>query len=232
MDKILQTVFDTPELYKLLVPEGINAYGIMLGGSRFLNFDTDASDYDLNILVSPSDYQKLEAEHNLRPSIYIGDVHIHWYYWPTNLRFFNFESGSFAGLIWWTAAMLQGITEKSFLKVIDENGIKTFLNLYEKNQTLLKNLMKDKYYIYYNKLPQDDRLNNVIWKKTYLHLYIGSLVNNTTKQDFNAIKEIKKLTSDIEFPLNNKKTPVVKLSEEQLTLIKNLLNSLILWLKN
>lgn len=77
MDKILQTVLDTPELYELLVPEGISAYGIMLGGSRFLHFDTDASDYDLNILVSPSDYRKLEATHHLRPSIYIGETHIH-----------------------------------------------------------------------------------------------------------------------------------------------------------
>ena len=77
MDKILQTVLDTPELYELLVPEGIRAYGIMLGGSRFLHFDTDASDYDLNILVSPSDYRKLEATHHLRPSIYIGETHIH-----------------------------------------------------------------------------------------------------------------------------------------------------------
>ena len=58
MDKILQTVLDTPELYELLVPESIGAYGIMLGGSRFLHFDTDASDYDLNIL-SKYDYLKL-----------------------------------------------------------------------------------------------------------------------------------------------------------------------------
>lgn len=58
--------------------------------------------------------------------------------------------------------MLQGITEKSFLKIIDESGVKAFLGLYDKNKALLKNLMKDRYYAYYNQLPQDDRLNSVI----------------------------------------------------------------------
>ena len=92
--------------------------------------------------------------------------------------------------------------------------------------------MKDKYYAYYNQLPQDDRLNGVIWKKTYLQLYIGSLVSNTAEQNFSQLKEIKKITSGINFPLDNKKTPKVKLSEGQLTLVKNMLNSLIQWLRN
>lgn len=75
--EVIDLVFSTPELYSLLVPDGIEAYGILWGGSRLFNLTINDSDYDLNIIVSIDDYYKIEQTHKFRPSIYINGIRLH-----------------------------------------------------------------------------------------------------------------------------------------------------------
>ena len=67
--EVLDNVFNNPELYSLIVPKDITPYGIFWGGSRHFGLTTNASDYDLNIIVSLEDYLKLEITDGVNISL-------------------------------------------------------------------------------------------------------------------------------------------------------------------
>lgn len=228
-DNIVKTVLETPELYSLLVPDGINAYGIFFGGSRFFGLENEDSDYDLNILVSTEDYIQLEKTHDERPSIYINGIHIHWYYCPVNFKFFNFAFGSYMGLYWWTAAFIQGITKESFIKIIDINGINEFLAKINDNKNLLFMLLRDTYRYGYLRLPKDVNILRFMWKKSYLPLYIAFLLSDADVTKKDTIRKIKKATANIERlddPLNAKALSQ-KLSDDDIQFIIDMYKVLI-----
>ena len=228
-DAIIDTVLNTPSLYRLLIPDGINAYGILFGGSRFFSLENENSDYDLNIIVSVEDYAKLEKKHSERPSIYINDIHIHWYYCPVDFKFFNFNVGSYMGLYWWNAALIQGITRESFIRIIDNTGVTTFLNKLETNKNLLFMLLRDAYRFSYLKLPKDETILRFIWKKSYLPLYIAFMLSKTDPAKKNAIRKIKQATADIERldEPRNVAALLKALSDEDIQFIIDMFNVLI-----
>lgn len=228
-DVIIETILNTPSLYRLLIPDGINAYGIMLGGSRFFGLENEDSDYDLNIIVSSEDYAKLEKKHSERPSIYINNIHIHWYYCPVDFKFFNFSFGSYMGLYWWNAAFIQGITRESFIRILDESGITKFLNKLEANKTLLFMLLRDAYRFGYLKLPKDETILRFIWKKSYLPLYIAFMLSNTDSSKKDVIRKIKRATANIEQidDQSNTASLAQKLSDEDVQFIIDMFNVLI-----
>ena len=195
--EIIDLVFSTPELYKLLVPDNIEAYGILWGGSRLFDLTIDESDYDLNIIVSVEDYYKIEQTHKFRPSIYINGIRLHWYYFPINPKFFNFAKYAFYGLEWWTAAALMNLTTKNFLQINNAQKINIFLNNLKNNLPLLKDML----YTKYNGNSQfTDEAVYYLHKKSYLFLCLGSLINNSLDQDREEIIKIKQLTHNINTP--------------------------------
>lgn len=195
--EVIDLVFSTPELYKLLVPDNIEAYGILWGGSRLFDLIIDESDYDLNIIVSVEDYYKIEQTHKFRPSIYINGIRLHWYYFPINPKFFNFAKYAFYGLEWWTAAALMNLTTKNFLQINNVQKINIFLNNLKNNLFLLKDML-------YTKYNGNSQFTNeavyYLHKKSYLFLCLGSLINNSLEQDREEIIKIKQLTQNINTP--------------------------------
>lgn len=225
---IIDIIFNDKTLYSLLVPEGINAYGIFFGGSRFLEINSEDSDYDLNIVVSNDDYQKLEKEHKFRSAIHIGENRIHWYYFPINPKFFHFDHYSYFGLEWWTTAIWKGITKDSFLKIINEERIEKFINNLERNKPLFKELMQDKYLITLTKREKNQDVLDRLWKKSYMFVYLANELSGTLSKNLSKICKLKELTKDIN---SIKETKKLNFSENEQEFIKNSYKQLKNWLE-
>jgi hypothetical protein len=224
---VLEEVFNTPELYSLIIPETITPYGIFWGGSRHFDLATETSDYDLNIIVSLEDYLELEKEHKFRPSIYFNETRLHWYYIPVNIRCFNFEVYAFYGLEWWSAAAIKQLTKTDFIVIYDEQKIDLFINNLQKSLVIFKELLATKYLELVETLLKAPKLTGYLHKKSYIFLLLGSLIEGSLKEDLQTISYIKHLTSEIEKP--NKDT-VFRISAELETFILKKYQTLYDWL--
>jgi hypothetical protein len=198
--EVLKEVFNTPELYSLIVPDTITPYGIFWGGSRHFGLATDSSDYDLNIIVSLEDYLALEKDHKFRPSIYFNDIRLHWYYIPVNIRFFNFEVYAFYGLEWWSTTALKQLSKSDFLAIYDDQKIDLFINNLQKSTNLFREMLAAKYTDLIATILEAPRLTDYLHKKSYIFLLLGSLLANSLEEDIQTIRSIKSLTANIEHP--------------------------------
>lgn len=208
--EVLNEIFNTPELYSLIVPETITPYGIFWGGSRHFGLATDSSDYDLNIIVSLEDYLTLEKEHKFRPSIYFNDLRLHWYYIPVNIRFFNFEVYAFYGLEWWTTAALKQLVKTDFLAIYDEQKIDQFIKSLQGSIEIFRELLASKYINLIKAILKADKITDYLHKKSYMFLLLASLLVDYSEEDLQIIRQIKQLTAKIEHPTkyNNLQLPI------------------------
>lgn len=225
--EVLDEVFNTPELYSLIVPETIKPYGIFWGGSRHFGLTTETSDYDLNIIVSLEDYLAMEKDHKFRPSIYFNDIRLHWYYIPVNIRFFNFEVYAFYGLEWWAVTAIKQLSKSDFLAVYDEQKIDLFISNLQKSTNIFREMLAAKYTDLVATILKAPRLTDHLHKKSYIFLLLGSLLTNSLEEDFQTIRYIKQLTAGIEHPT---KHTILHLPPELTTFITGKYQKLYDWL--
>ena len=219
-EQIVTTILETPELKKLMWPDGVAIFGIFAGGSRSLNLDTKTSDCELNIIVSADDYYELsKIPFWFHPRIIINNTFVHWYYIPVDAINYNFSL--YYALLYYLVLILKGFSKDNFIRIFNREKVEEFvLHLNGLKSQLIEQ--------FYNKHSNFKKYT--YYKKTYLFLLLNSIIKNTVDTDIDIIKSIKQKLSTIRIDATEQEKDV--LSEDEKQFVESSYNELLQNLKD
>jgi hypothetical protein len=120
-----QAIYNTLEA---IIKKRYKVAAILFGGSRVINLQNSASDYDLTVLLEPESFQQAELDakvfgHSIPEYIKYNDNLIHWYYTSPDCeqnKFYHFD-------LWSIEAVYGYATYNSILKVWNSTTLAKYM---------------------------------------------------------------------------------------------------------